>query len=59
VSVDGTGIIDVTLSLIVGDAPTSSYATLSIASGTLGTHIYSPLDGSGDTFLPVGLTTTT
>jgi hypothetical protein len=59
VSVDGTGIIDVTLSLIIGDAPTSSYATFSIASGTLGTNVYSPLDGSGDKFTPVGLTTTT
>jgi hypothetical protein len=59
VSVDGAGIIDVTLQLILRDAPSSSSATLTIASGSLGTMIYSPLDGSGDKFQPAGLTTTT
>jgi hypothetical protein len=59
VSVDGSGIVDVTLQLILRDAPSSATATLSIASGTLGTMIYSPLDGSGDKFTPAGLTTTT
>jgi hypothetical protein len=59
VSVDGAGIVDVTLQLILRDAPSSSSATLSIASGSLGTMIYSPLDGSTDKFLPAGLTTTT
>jgi hypothetical protein len=59
VSVDGTGILDVTLALILGDAPTSAYATLTIASGSLGTNVYSALDGSTDKFTPVGLTTTT
>lgn len=59
VSVDNLGIVDVTLQLILRDAPSSSNATFTIASGSLGTAVYSPLDGSGDKFTPVGLTTTT
>lgn len=59
VSVDSRGIVDVTLQLILRDAPTSSTATFTIASGSLGTAVYSPLDGSGDKFTPAGLTTTT
>ena len=50
-------VIDVTLTLVVLDG--AAGGTWTIASGTLGQVVYAPLDGDGDRFTPVSLTTAT
>lgn len=58
-AIDGAGIVDVSLSLLLSDANISSAPTLTIGSGAEGAVIYGSLDGTTDKFTPVGLTTTT
>jgi hypothetical protein len=51
-------IIDVVLEIVLADTGATT-TSISVAAGTLGVLYYFPLDGDGDNFLPVSLTTTT
>jgi hypothetical protein len=58
VSTDSACVIDVNLTGILLDGSTSS-ATVTVGTASLGVMYYPPLDGSTDKLLPVGLNTAT
>jgi hypothetical protein len=58
VSTDSACVMDVNLTGILLDGSTSS-ATVTVGTASLGVMYYPPLDGSTDKLLPVGLNTAT
>jgi hypothetical protein len=55
---DSSCVVDIKLSVIMLDGSTSS-ATVTVGTASLGVLYYPPLDGSTDKLLPVGLNTAT